>query len=144
MPAKMPNKNNHEPTTFKTHVTKSGYTMTAILERQSQDVLIQLIGGDVPHFGVVMSIDNTGHAETTALPSRPGHVHQEKILVEQVARAIKPVLQNNAIIVSGMHVNDISSEQMHAALPMALELGQQLANWLKEHPADQPHIIFAK
>lgn len=144
MPAKMPKINEHEPTTFKVHVTKSGYTMTAILERQSQDVLIQLIGGDVPHYGVVMSIDHTGHSETTALPSRPGHIHQEKILIEQVARAIKPVLQNNAFIVSGMHVNNISPEQMHAALPMAQELGHQLADWLKEHPAPKIHMIFAK
>lgn len=144
MPAKMPKASEHEPTTFKTHVTNSGYTMTAILERQSQDVLIQLVGGDVPHYGVVMSIDQTGHAETTSLPSRPGHVHQEKILIEQVARAIKPVLQNNAVIVSGMHVNDISPEQMHASLPMAQQLGQQLADWLQGHPAAKPHMIFAK
>ncbi|KRO09582.1 hypothetical protein IV59_GL000543 [Paucilactobacillus hokkaidonensis] len=118
--------------------------MVAILERQNQDVLIQLIGGDVPHYGVVMSIDNTGNTETIRLPSRPGHVHQEKILIEQVAGAIKPVLQNNAIIVSGMHVNDISTEQMHAAIPMAQKLGARLAVWLKQNPVDPLPMSFAK
>jgi len=130
--------------TFETSITREGYTMRATLERQSLDVLIQVIGGDVPHYGVVMTVDNTGQTEVIAMPSRPGHVHQEKVLINPVIKAIKPALQNNAIIVSGMHVNDITPAQMQAAVPMAKVLGERLADWLMAHPGHQTEIAFAK
>lgn len=129
---------------FETIITREGYSMKAVLERQTLDVLIQIIGGDVPHYGVVMTIDNAGHTTVTSLPSRPGHVHQEQVLINPVAKVIAPVLQGNAVIVSGMHVNNITPNQMKAALGMATELGERLATWLTDHPSQQPEVNFAK
>lgn len=115
-------------------VTETDYTMHLKLERQTSDLLIQIIGGDVPHYGVITTVDKTGKVLTTALPSRPGHVHQEKVLIDQVLKTVKPLITNNAVLVSGMHVNEITPAQMRAAMPMAYELGVALAKWLKAHP----------
>lgn len=144
MPEKIIKKSSQNKNSFEVNVTQADYTMTAMLERQSLDLLIQIIGGDIAHYGVVMTIDKTGHEETIALPSRPGHVHQENVLIDQVAKAIKPLLQGNAFLVSGMHVNDITPEQMHAAIPMAQTLGEELAKWLKKHPGSKPIVSYAK
>ncbi|SON66746.1 conserved protein of unknown function [Latilactobacillus sakei] len=125
-------------------VTETDYTMHLKLERQTSDLLIQIIGGDVPHYGVITTVDKTGKALTTALPSRPGHVHQEKVLIDQVLKTVKPLIMNNAVLVSGMHVNEITPAQMRAAMPMAHELGVALAKWLKAHPDQTQVVTYAK
>ncbi|MTV81407.1 hypothetical protein [Secundilactobacillus folii] len=124
--------------------TRAGVTLRAVLERQNQDVLIQLIGGDVPHYGVVTTVDLHGHEQTVALPSRPGHVHQEGVLTRQLAKRIKPALQSNAFIVSGVHVNVISKAQMAAMGPIVNELGDQIRDWLTAHPRQKVPEKFAK
>ena len=128
----------------KFQVSEHGFTMTVLASRESLDLLVQLVGGDVPHFGVVSTIDKTKKIETHALPSRPGHVHQEGILTEHLANIIKPVIQGNAIITGGVHVNNITPEQMNAATSMTEILGEQLVKWLKENPVTPPELHFAK
>jgi hypothetical protein len=121
----------------------AGYEMQLTLTRQSQDVLLTLTGGDVSHYGVVTAVGSDG-LHTIALPSRPGHVHQEGVLTEAIARILQPVLQGNAIITGGMHVNKISSVQMHAAFAMTKGLGQQAHDWLVAHPVAKISETFAK
>lgn len=135
------------PVTSKNHkfqVSEQGFTMTVLVSRENLDVLVQLIGGDVPHFGVVSTIDNTGKIETHALPSRAGHVHQEGILTEHLANIIKPALQGNAIITGGVHVNNITPEQIDAATSMTEALGEQLVEWLRANPVKPLKISFAR
>lgn len=121
----------------------AGYEMQLTLTRQSQDVLLTLTGGDVSHYGVVTAVGSDG-LHTIALPSRPGHVHQEGVLTETIAKILQPVLQGNAIITGGMHVNNISSVQMHAAFAMTKALGQQAHDWLKANPVATISETFAK
>jgi hypothetical protein len=122
---------------------RAGYRIKAVVERQTQDLTVQVIGGDVPHYGVVTAIQPTGKPQTISLPSRPGHVHQEKVLTFAMAHAIQPVLEGNAMIISGMHVNDISDVQMKAAVPMVQELGRAVAQWIQAHPTTKPKVSFA-
>jgi hypothetical protein len=124
-------------------VEKAGYRIQAVVERQTQDLIVQIIGGDVPHYGVVTAIQPSGKPQTISLPSRPGHVHQEKVLTFAMAHAIQPVLEGNAMIISGMHVNAITDEQMKAAVPMVQELGQAVAAWVSAHPTTKPQVTFA-
>lgn len=123
--------------------TQAGITMQARVTRQSQDVLIQLIGGDIPHYGVVTTVDRVGQVTTTALPSRPGHVHQEGVLTKRLAATLAGHLQGNAVIVAGMHVNAITPVQMCAASTLTQRLGAQVAAWLDAHPVAAPHATFA-
>lgn len=124
-------------------VTKEGYSIKAVVERQAQDLLIQLIGGDVLHYGVVTTVDKYGKLQTIALPSRPEHFHQEGLLTELLARKIASHLQNNAFIVSGVHVNNISDAQMHVAPMIVLDLAAQITAWLKDNQVEAPEEIFA-
>lgn len=117
-------------------VERAGFTVRALLERQNGDVLLQLVGGDVPHYGVVTMVDKQGKIITHAFPSRPGRIHQEGVLSEAMAREIAPVLQGTAVIVSGVHVNEISKEQMSAAVEMTATLAGQVRSWLVAHPVD--------
>lgn len=114
--------------------SQAGYEMQLTLTRQSRDVLVQLTGGDVPHYGVVTTVGQDG-VHTLALPSRPGHVHQEGVLTKRIAKVLQPVLQGNAIITGGMHVNDITPVQMAAASAMTQALAVQARDWLQAHPA---------
>ncbi|MFD1429584.1 prenylated flavin chaperone LpdD [Lacticaseibacillus mingshuiensis] len=123
--------------------TQAGYAIQMIVERQSQDLLIQLIGGDVPHYGVVTTIDRFKQIQTTALPSRPGHHHQEGVLTQRVATLIAPVIQRNAVIVCGVHVNSITTVQMAAASEMTKQLAEQLRDWLIAHPVKKPVETYA-
>ncbi|WP_125709234.1 hypothetical protein [Lacticaseibacillus porcinae] len=120
----------------------AGYQMQLTLTRQSQDVLLTLTGGDVSHYGVVTAVGSDG-LHTIALPSRPGHVHQEGVLTETIAKILQPVLPGNAMITGGMHVNNITSSQMHAAFAMTKQLGEQARDWLQQHPVATVHETFA-
>lgn len=125
-------------------VTQAGFSMQAIVDRQSQDLLIQLIGGDVPHYGVVTTVSQQEAPTTIAMPSRPGHHHQEGVLTEQLATMLQPHLQSNAMIVGGMHINEITPEQMQATQVMVTDLGEQIIAWLVAHPAAKPVERFSK
>lgn len=116
----------------------------ALVDRENQDVLIQLIGGDVPHYGVVTTVDSTGQVSTTALPSRPGHVHQEGVLTAAMADVIQPALQGNAVIVSGVHVNEIKSTQMQAISQLVSQLSGEIRDWLMANPRDKVIEKFAQ
>lgn len=118
-------------------VTREGYTMQAKLSRENQDVLLEITGGDVPHYGVVTIVSPHQATQTIALPSRPGHHHQEGVLTERIAEVIAPALQNNAFIVGGLHANRISKQQLAVAGAMAQELGEQIRDYLLAHPRDE-------
>lgn len=123
--------------------TQAGVTMTLQVEQQGQDILVTLVGGDVPHFGVVTTVGQDG-VFTHALPSRPGHVHQEGALTERIAKRIAPELNGNAIITAGMHVNEITKPQMQAAFALTRALAEDLAAWLIAHPVAPVVEKFAK
>lgn len=125
-------------------ITQTGYTITARLTRETSDLLIEIIGGDVPHYGVVTTIQPDGTMQSIALPSRPGHHHQERVLTERIAQIILPVLTGNAVIVSGMHVNNITPEQMRAAVPMTKNLGTQIVAWLQANPPQKEKVTYTK
>ncbi|WP_127848849.1 hypothetical protein [Lacticaseibacillus hulanensis] len=115
-------------------VTREGYTMQAKLSRENQDVLLEITGGDVPHYGVVTIVSPGAEAQTIALPSRPGHHHQEGVLTKRIASVIAPALQSNAFIIGGLHVNRISKKQLAVAGTMAQALGVQIRDYLEAHP----------
>lgn len=124
-------------------VTQADYTIQVRVTRETKDLLIEIIGGDVPHYGVVTTIQPDGNTQTINLPSRPGHVHQEGVLTRQMAKTVLPALTGNAIIVSGMHVNDINDKQMKAAVPMTVELGRKVKDWLDKNPPKEPQVVYA-
>lgn len=115
-------------------VAQAGFEMSAKLSRENQDVLLEITGGDVPHYGVVTIVSPYQTTRTIALPSRPGHHHQEGVLTERIAKIIAPVLQNNAFIIGGLHVNRITPQQMAATANMAQQLGEQIRDYLSSHP----------
>ena len=125
-------------------VKQAGFEMVAELHRASQDITILLTGGDVPHYGVTTVVSANQVLQSYRFASRPGHHHEEYVLTEHLGKIIQPALQGNGIIIAGVHVNDITSEQMKATFKMTDELGQQIKKWLLAHPVAKPHETFAK
>ncbi|MFD1465023.1 amino acid decarboxylase [Lapidilactobacillus mulanensis] len=122
----------------------AGYQITAELNRASQDVAIFLTGGDVPHYGVTTVLTATQAPESYRFASRPGHHHEEYVLTERLGKLIQPALQGNCTIIGGVHVNNISREQMKAAYTMVNQLGAEIKQWLLENPVDKPVEMFAQ
>lgn len=122
---------------------QSDYQITAKLEREGQDILIQLVGGDVPHFGVVTGVNENNLLYDIQMPSRKGHVHQETVLTHEMIKIIQPVIQGNVFIVSGVHVNNISKIQMQAAFEMVGNLAQKVKEWIIDNPGKQQVEYFA-
>jgi hypothetical protein len=106
-------------------------TLQLTVTQQNGDLLITLTGGDVPHYGVVTTISPQTTAQTIALPSRPGHHHQEGQLTEKLAQLIQPVLPGNAFIVCGVHINAIEPAEMRAIFKLTEQLGTTLSQWLQ-------------
>lgn len=125
-------------------VKQAEFEMVVELHRASQDITILLTGGDVPHYGVATVVSANQVLQSHRFASRPGHHHEEYVLTERLGKIIQPALQGNGVIIAGVHVNDITSEQMRATFKMTDELGQQIKKWLLAHPIAKPHETFAK
>lgn len=125
-------------------VKQAELEMVAELHRASQDITILLTGGDVPHYGVATVVSVNQVLQSYRFASRPGHHHEEYVLTERLGKIIQPALQGNGVIIAGVHVNDITSEQMQATFKMTDKLGQQIKKWLLAHPIAKPHETFAK
>jgi len=115
-------------------VTASEYTMAAQVQQIGPDVMINITGGDHPHIGTVTTFGVTTALATVRFPSHDGRVHKDDVLATMVAQQIKPQITGSCTITVGVHVDQISQEQINAAAGMAQKLGQQISAWLVAHP----------
>ncbi|MFC0265882.1 prenylated flavin chaperone LpdD [Alloscardovia macacae] len=123
------------PSEGELHRTRGCVTVQARIRRVNADVRVELTGGDVPHLGVVTMVDAHGEMTTHAFASRPGRVHQEGVLTEKMAAVLAAHVSGNLIILAGVHVQNITAEQMEDVFRATDELTADVALWLDEHPA---------
>ncbi len=110
--------------------TAAGFSIQAEVTRIRSDLRITVTGGDVPHIGTVTTLSGTFPLQTIRFPSQEGRYHKDHIVAEKIATIIHPHLPGNCVIVAGIHVDDITKQQIHAAEEMADTLGEQIAAWL--------------
>lgn len=125
-------------------VAAAGFTMSAQAQQIGADLFITLVGGDTPHIGTVTTWSSKQTKETIRFESHSGRFHKDDVLAEKILEMIAPYLPGNCVITSGVHVNGITSEQIKSSFEMAADLGQQLADWLKETPFTFEAPIYKK
>lgn len=123
---------------------QADYQITAELTVIGKDLLITLTGGDTPHIGTVTALTKDTAPQTIRFPSHHGRFHKDDVLAENVAAKIKNLLPGSCVITSGIHVDHISKAQIAASGPMANDLGQQIAAWLKTHSFTEKEAIYYK
>lgn len=130
--------------TQRCQTTEAGYTMTAEAVFVGADLLIVLTGGDVPHLGTVTAVADDMATETIRFHSHHGRYHKDDVLSTIIAEIIKEALPGHCLITAGIHVNDISDEQIKASANMAKDLGHQLLQWLQTTEISLPDTVYTR
>ncbi|MFD0896995.1 prenylated flavin chaperone LpdD [Loigolactobacillus binensis] len=118
--------------TFK--VTQAGYTITADVQQIGPDLLITITGGDHPHIGTVTTFGVATELATVRFPSHDGRLHKDDVLATTLMQQIRSQVAGSCTITAGVHIDQISQQQINAAAPMARVLGQQIKLWLQQQP----------
>lgn len=122
-------------------ITDEGFTIHAELKRINSDILIILTGGDVPHIGSV-TILSKGKIESTVFLCHDGKPHKDHLLAEKIMTTIQPIITENCVITSGVHVDYITKQQIIASLGMAKNISQQIITWLQNNPIKENKPIY--
>lgn len=116
---------------FKIH--QHGFMIQIHAEMLNRDLLLEITGGDVPHLGSVVMYDTQTQAVTVQnFLSHHGRKHKDGMLAEKLINQIKAFLPGNCIITSGVHVDQISREQIAASFEMVNKLGKEIITWLQQ------------
>jgi hypothetical protein len=114
--------------------TQKNYTITADLRQIGTDLLITVTGGDNPHIGVVTTLTKQTKIETVRYPSHDGRFHKDDFISRRIAQRIQAHLIGSATILAGVHVNQITQNQIAASAPMSDQLAGEICEWLAQHP----------
>lgn len=117
-------------------VIRAGFNIQADLFIIGKDLLIAITGGDHPHVGTVTTYTANGDSDVIRYPSQDGRQHKDDYISEKLLHVVGPYVSENCTVVSGVHVDGITKEQVEASGEMAENLGRQIAEWLKQNPID--------
>ncbi|GHV97150.1 hypothetical protein lacNasYZ03_07400 [Lactobacillus nasalidis] len=113
-------------------VSQEGYEISAEVELANKDLLVNLLGGDVPHLGGVLTYDHaSGEVKELKFYSHDGRFHKDILLARVFASEVRDRLPGNLCVCAGVHVDGISKAQIAASTGMTQELAKQVLAWLK-------------
>lgn len=115
-------------------VSAEKYTMKISATVRNKDLLLQLTGGDYPHIGTVTTFSKDILPETLRFPSHDGRFHKDDRLAQVIVPMIQALLPGNCVLLSGVHVDQITQAQIAVSFEMAAQLGEQLQQWLSTNP----------
>lgn len=99
----------------------------------NQDLLVNLIGGNIPHVGGVVTFDQKAKEETVVkFASHDGRLHKDIFLAQRLAEKIEKKLPGNLVINAGVHIDGISKEQIDDSFVMTDEIAQKILAWVQE------------
>lgn len=100
---------------------QEGIRVMAELVRIGKDILVILSGGDVPHIGAIAGGSESFDLQTITFPD-----HKEDVVVNQMADAIRKVAKGNVCIIGGIHVDNISNNQIMLVVEMCKVLTERV------------------
>lgn len=108
-------------------VKQAGYEISVEAEQMNCDLIVNLVGGDVPHLGGIVSWDfKTRKQSEIKFASHDGRTHKDIFLAERFAKDIEDQLPGNLCVTAGIHIDGITEEQIDASFPMTDQLGLEL------------------
>ena len=98
------------------------------------DLCVVISGGDRPHIGAVTmstpraSLSGSGSSASTSVITMPGHKDDES--ARMVSHSLSSRLYKNVVVTCGIHVDDITAEEINSTTIMLKELTEALINEL--------------
>lgn len=114
-------------------IKEAGYEIQAEVTLANKDLLVNILGGDLPHLGGVLTYDSSSQeVKEVKLFSHDGRFHKDIFLAQVFFQSIKEDLPGSITITAGVHIDGISQEQIAASKGMTEDLARQCSAWLKE------------
>lgn len=118
-------------------IERANYEIQAHAQLANQDLIVNLVGGDLPHLGGIVSFDQkTKQRKEIKFASHDDRTHKDIFLAERFARRIERQLPGNLCVTAGVHIDGITEEQINASFPMTDNLAEQVLKWVNTY-ADQ-------
>lgn len=117
------------------------YTISADIQYINKDLLIILTGGNVPHIGTV-TINETINMMTYQFKSHSGRKHKDNVLAEIVLKDLNQHFKGNCVILSGVHVDQITNREIKDSFRLVKELAQEIYCWIDENPPHSKEPIY--
>lgn len=97
----------------------------------NEDLLLTLTGGDVVHIGSIIMYDHQNKEMTiNNFLSHDERYHKDGMLGEKLISQIKRYLPGNCVILCGVHINNITHEQITESFKLTQKLGNKIIDWL--------------
>ncbi len=101
---------------------QNGISIKADILHVGDDILVVVQGGDKPHIGSCML-----NEKTLTLPH-----HKDDIALNVIYETLKKHTDKNICLVGGIHVKNITKEQIQTVLFTCKKLALKLANEIKK------------
>lgn len=112
-------------------VKDKGYSIVADTTLMNKDLVVNLIGGDLPHLGGIVSYDKqTGKVSETYFASHDGRKHKDILLAARFVKKTYDKVPGNLCVTAGVHIDGITAEQINESFPMTDKLAQQVIEWV--------------
>ncbi|MDP4098357.1 hypothetical protein OIN60_16495 [Paenibacillus sp. P96] len=92
-----------------------------------EDIVVLLSGGDRPHLGTITAGSRLEPLSTLQLQN-----HKEFYITEEIAVRLRKQFRGNFAICCGVHLNDITAEEISLVTEISVELGDELIGLLAE------------
>ena len=89
------------------------------------DLCVLIAGGDTPHIGAVTATSRTMPAETIVFDT-----HKEFHVTKMTAEFLRERLNRNIVVCCGIHLDDITKDEIADVLNLSMELLEDLCTRL--------------
>ncbi len=104
-----------------------GATLTAQAILLPSGIQVSLFGGTMPHIGAVSTADPQGAVSTQQFPT-----HKDGVVSERWAEVLSKAGYRPAVVVAGIHYNDLTREQIAEVVKLMDDMLGELLRTLKD------------
>lgn len=119
------------------------YRISADIQYINKDLLIILTGGNVPHIGTV-TVNETNKMKTYQFHSHSGRHHKDNVLAEIILKDLNQHFKGNCVILSGVHVDQITKQEIKESFLLVQEIAQDIYHWIDEHQPQFKDPLYYK
>lgn len=102
------------------------------------DIVVLISGGDQPHLGTITAGARLEPIQTIQLQN-----HKEFYITEEIAVRLRKNFPGNFAICCGAHMDHIQKDEIRILTETAVQLGDELMEWLRQERADQISTALA-
>lgn len=113
------------------------YRIHGMLSYTHKGIIVQLLGGELPHVGTIIlsqprtSMENHENTSTTtSMLNLPGH--KDDIVAKPVAEKFSRELNQVAVVISGIHVDSATEEDIKILMCNSEKVAQKLLQKAKK------------